>query len=167
VRDEGPLLEQIRRAISTNILHLPARVVVTYPDGTERSVFSELVSEREDFQVQRGARLDDKSERVEQRDDDGPHASRLSENARDLNHRKAYGVFSSNRHSSNGSVIGSSIRAFDQNVIPGASENGALPKYWLEKITPVMSHDRIDANRIDFARDPAVIDRGNMWVASS
>jgi hypothetical protein len=33
----------------------------------------ELVSDRDDFQVQRGARLDDKSERVEQRDNDGRH----------------------------------------------------------------------------------------------
>jgi len=32
---------------------------------------------------------------------------------------------------------------------------------------PVMSHDWIDANRIDFACDPAVIDRGSKWVASS
>ena len=31
----------------------------------------QLVSERDDFQVQRDARVDDKSERVEQRNDDG------------------------------------------------------------------------------------------------
>ena len=33
----------------------------------------QLVAERDDFQVQRGARLDEKSERVEQRNDDGRH----------------------------------------------------------------------------------------------
>jgi hypothetical protein len=32
--------------------------------------------------MQRGARLDKKSERMEQRDDEGPHACRPSENAR-------------------------------------------------------------------------------------
>jgi len=49
----------------------------------------ELVPECDDLQVQRDARIDDKSERVEQRDDDGPHACRLC----NLNRCKAYGVF--------------------------------------------------------------------------
>src|SRR4030095_1281749 len=54
----------------------------------------QLVSERDDFQVQRGARLDEKSERVEQRNDDRGHDCRLSENARNLNRRNTYGVLS-------------------------------------------------------------------------
>ena len=56
------------------------------------------MSERDDFQVQRGARLDDKSERVEQRDDDGRHDCRLSENAHNLNRRNTNRVLG--RHSS-------------------------------------------------------------------
>jgi hypothetical protein len=57
----------------------------------------QLVSERDDFQVQRGARLDEKSERVEQRNDDRGHDCRLSENARNLNRRNTYGVLSNHR----------------------------------------------------------------------
>jgi hypothetical protein len=57
----------------------------------------QLVSERDDFQVQRGARLDEKSERVEQRNDDGRHDCRLSENARNLNRRNTYEVLGSHR----------------------------------------------------------------------
>ena len=57
----------------------------------------QLVSERDDFQVQRGARLDEKSERVEQRNDDGRHDCRLSENARNLNRRNTYKVLGSHR----------------------------------------------------------------------
>jgi hypothetical protein len=53
----------------------------------------QLVAERDDFQVQRGARLDDTSQRVEQREeDDGRHDCRLSENARNLNRRNSYEV---------------------------------------------------------------------------
>jgi hypothetical protein len=55
----------------------------------------QLVSKRDEFQVQRGARLDEKSERVEQRNDDGPHACRLSENAHHLNRRNTYEVLGS------------------------------------------------------------------------
>ena len=47
----------------------------------------ELVAESADFQVQRGARLDDKSERVEQRDDDGPLQA-IGAPRRDDNSRK-------------------------------------------------------------------------------
>jgi hypothetical protein len=47
----------------------------------------QLMAERDDFQVQRGARLDDKSQRVEQRNDHGRHTCRLSENACNLNRR--------------------------------------------------------------------------------
>ena len=57
----------------------------------------QLVSERDDFQVQRGARADQESKRVEQRNDDGRHDCRLSENARNLNRRNAYGVFGRHR----------------------------------------------------------------------
>jgi hypothetical protein len=55
----------------------------------------QLVSERDDFQVQRGTRQDEKSERVEQRNDNGRHACRLSENARNLNRRNTYEVLGS------------------------------------------------------------------------
>src|SRR5262245_19319194 len=47
----------------------------------------QLVSERDDFQVQRGARLDEKSERVKQRNEDGRHDCRLPENAWNLSRR--------------------------------------------------------------------------------
>ena len=57
----------------------------------------QLMAERDDFQVQRGARLDDKSERVEQRNDDGRHDCRLSENARNLNRRNTYEVLGRHR----------------------------------------------------------------------
>jgi hypothetical protein len=50
------------------------------------------MAERDDLQVQRGARLDHKSQRVEQRNDHGRHARRLSENVRNLNHRNVYDV---------------------------------------------------------------------------
>jgi hypothetical protein len=55
----------------------------------------QLVSERDDLQVQGKARADRELERVEQREEDRRHASRLSKNARKLNQRNAYGVFSS------------------------------------------------------------------------
>jgi hypothetical protein len=55
----------------------------------------QLVSERDDFQVQRRARQDEKSERVEQRNDNGRHTCRLSENARNLNRRNTYEVLGS------------------------------------------------------------------------
>ena len=58
----------------------------------------QLVAERDDFQVQRGARLDEKSQRVEQRNDHGRHACRLSENACNLNRRNTYEVLG--RHNS-------------------------------------------------------------------
>jgi hypothetical protein len=54
-----------------------------------------LVAERDDFQVQRGARLDEKSKRVEQRHGDRRHDCRLSENARNLNRRNTYEVLGS------------------------------------------------------------------------
>lgn len=53
---------------------------------TARSVEDrELVSERDAFQVQRGAGPDHKPKRVDQREDDGRHETRLSENASNLN----------------------------------------------------------------------------------
>ena len=45
----------------------------------------ELVSESDDFQVQQGARPDQEAKRVKERDDDGRHDCRLSENLRKLN----------------------------------------------------------------------------------
>jgi len=60
----------------------------------------QLVSERDDFQVQRGARPDEKSERVEQRNEDGRHNCRLSENARNLNPRNTYKFLGSHSMSS-------------------------------------------------------------------
>ena len=65
-----------------------ARVFASMDDG-------QLVSECDDFHVQRGARLDEKSERVEHRNDNGRHACRLSENARNLNRRNMYEVLGS------------------------------------------------------------------------
>jgi hypothetical protein len=58
---------------------------------------SQLVPKRNDFQVHRGARLDEKSERVEQRNDDRRHDCRLSENARNLNRRNTYEVLGRHR----------------------------------------------------------------------
>jgi len=57
----------------------------------------QLVSERDDFQVQRGACADHELERVEQREEEGRHGWRLSKNARNLNRRHGYGVFSRHR----------------------------------------------------------------------
>ena len=66
--------------------------------GTAGSIHDgELVSERDDLQVQRGARLEEKSERVEQRDDNGRHGSTLSENVRNLNGHNVYSVFDRHR----------------------------------------------------------------------
>ena len=45
----------------------------------------ELVSERDDLQMQQGARLDQEAKGVKERDDDGRHDCRLSENACNLN----------------------------------------------------------------------------------
>ena len=45
----------------------------------------ELVSESDDFQMQQGARPDQEAKRVKERDDDGRHDCRLSENLRKLN----------------------------------------------------------------------------------
>jgi hypothetical protein len=45
----------------------------------------ERVSESDDFQVQHGARPDQEAKRVKERDDDGRHERRLSENLRKLN----------------------------------------------------------------------------------
>jgi len=56
----------------------------------------ELMPEREDFEMQRCARLDQEPKRMQQRDDDGRHASSLSKNPRNLNRRNTYGV--SSRH---------------------------------------------------------------------
>ena len=47
----------------------------------------ELVSKRDDFQVQRGSRPDQEAKGVKEQDDDGGHDCRLSENARNLNLR--------------------------------------------------------------------------------
>jgi hypothetical protein len=58
---------------------------VTMDDG-------QLMAERDVFQMQRGARLDDTSQRVEQRNDDGRHDCRLSENAWNINPRNTYEV---------------------------------------------------------------------------
>ena len=81
VRERGPQETVGRRQAKT-------RAPRSIDDG-------QLVSERDDFQVQRGARPDDKSERVEQRNDDRRHDVRLSENARNLNRRNVYRVLSS------------------------------------------------------------------------
>ena len=63
-------------------------------EDADGAIDCQVVSDRDDFQVPRGARLDDKSQRVEQRDDDGRHDCRLSENARNLNQRNTYEVLS-------------------------------------------------------------------------
>jgi hypothetical protein len=68
--------------------------------------------------VQRDARLDEKSERVEQRDDDGPHACRLSENARNLNRRNTYEVLGS---------LQSGTPATDAHIGPLAGHQLAMP----------------------------------------
>jgi hypothetical protein len=52
----------------------------------------QLVSERDDFQVQRDARADHELERVEQGEKKGRHGWRLSEDVRNLNQRNEYGV---------------------------------------------------------------------------
>ena len=57
----------------------------------------ELVSECDDLQVQRRAGANEKAKRVEQRNDDRRHESRLSKNVGNLNRHNVYGVF--NRHS--------------------------------------------------------------------
>jgi len=58
----------------TNVNSLPGRNI---GDGQ--------VSKRDDFQVQQGARLDQEAKGVKERDDDGRHDCRLSENACNLN----------------------------------------------------------------------------------
>jgi hypothetical protein len=45
----------------------------------------ELVSEREDLDVQQRARPECKAKRLEQRDDDGGHSSRLFKTTRNIN----------------------------------------------------------------------------------
>ena len=65
----------------------------------------QLVAERDDFQVQRGARLDEKSKRVEQRHGDRRHDCRLSENDRNLNRRNTYEVLGSHT-SRSGNAVG-------------------------------------------------------------
>jgi hypothetical protein len=65
----------------------------------------ELVPKRDDFQVQRGRPPDDKSDRVEQRNNDGRHDVRLSENACNLNRRNTYRVLDSHRMSVSGRTI--------------------------------------------------------------
>ena len=57
----------------------------------------ELVSERQDFQVQRRARPDEEPKRMKQRNKDGRHDSRLSENACKLNRCNAYSVSGTHR----------------------------------------------------------------------
>jgi hypothetical protein len=63
----------------------------------------ELVSERQNVEVQRRARPDEDPKRVEQRNEDGHHDSRLSENSRNLNRSNAYGI--SGSHRSSGVVV--------------------------------------------------------------
>jgi hypothetical protein len=57
-----------------------------------------LVAQRDDLQVQRCPGVNEKAERVKQRDRDRRHESTLSENVGNLNRHNGYGVFS--RHSS-------------------------------------------------------------------
>jgi hypothetical protein len=66
----------------------------------------ELVSECDDLQVQRYAGANEKAERVEQRDDDRRHESRLSKNAGNLNRHSTYGVFDRHRKDLDGSNRG-------------------------------------------------------------
>jgi len=54
------------------------------------------MAERQDLEMERRPRADREAERVEQRDEDGHHESRLSESARNLNQRNACRV--SGRH---------------------------------------------------------------------
>ena len=58
---------------------------------------SELVSESDDFQVQHGARPDQEAKGVKERDDDGRHDCRLSDNVRKLNCRNRYRVLGRHR----------------------------------------------------------------------
>jgi hypothetical protein len=53
----------------------------------------ELVSKDDNLHMQRSAGANEKAARVEQRDDDRHHESRLSENIRNLNRHKVYDVF--------------------------------------------------------------------------
>jgi hypothetical protein len=57
----------------------------------------QLVAQRDDFQVQRNARPDQEAKGVKERDDDGRHVCRLSDNARNFNRRNTYDVL--DRHS--------------------------------------------------------------------
>src|SRR6186997_1770421 len=82
-----------RRMLATSIVAIRSKFsVATGPRSIDDG---QLVLERDDFQVQRGARLDEKSERVEQRNDDERHDCRLSENAWNLNRRNTYEVLGS------------------------------------------------------------------------
>ena len=58
----------------------------------------ELVSESDDFQVQRNPRSDHEPKRVDEREDDGRHETSLSENTHNLNRRNTYDVFDSHNH---------------------------------------------------------------------
>ena len=58
----------------------------------------ELVSERDDLQMQQGARLDQEAKGMKERDD-GRHDCRLSENAHNLNRRNTYRVLGRHRRS--------------------------------------------------------------------
>jgi len=56
---------------------IPCRESEPWTAGTSHD--SELVSEGDDLQVERCAGANEKAERVKERDDDGRHESRLSE----------------------------------------------------------------------------------------
>jgi hypothetical protein len=62
----------------------------------------ELVSERDDLQMQQGARLDQEAKGVKERDD-GRHDCRLSENAHNLNRRNTYRVLGRHNPDDSGS----------------------------------------------------------------
>jgi hypothetical protein len=65
----------------------------------------ELVSEREDLEVQRRARPECKAKRSEQRDDDGSHSSRLFKTIRNINGWNGYRVSDTDRLSENASNL--------------------------------------------------------------
>lgn len=69
------------------------REAATWPARSAHD--GQLVPEREDLQVQRGARPGEEPQRVEQRDDNRRHECRLSENAPNLNQRNTFGVLGS------------------------------------------------------------------------
>jgi hypothetical protein len=95
-RDDGVRSDDLNgRAPATSRLREPGpQHPVGRRDANTRASRSthdgQLVSERDDLQVQRGAWADHELERVEQGDEDGRHEWRLSKHARNLNRRNAY-----------------------------------------------------------------------------